>query len=113
MFPGVNPRQMQKMMKQMGIQQDALDVSRVEMFLPGGEKLVFDDPEVAKVNMMGQEMYQVTGEAHTESTDATPEISAEDIKTVMDQTGVNEEKARAAIEDAKGDLAEAIVNLSE
>ena len=109
----MNPRQMQKMMKQMGIQQVEIDATRVEFFLSSGEKLVIENPQVSKVNMMGQDTYQVVGEAHREEADSMPEISEEDIQTVVEQTGVGEDKAREAIEEAKGDLAEAIMKLSE
>lgn len=113
MFPGVNPKQMQKMMKQMGVKQHQLDAVRVEVFLTDGTKLVFDQPEMSKVNMMGQEMYQLQGSPRKESIDTTPEISDEDIETVMAQTSATREEAQQAIEDAGGDLADAIMNLSE
>jgi len=113
MIPGMNPRQMQKMMKQMGVKQDALNAVRVEIFLTDGNKLIFDDPEVVRVNMMGQETYQLTGSARKESIDATPDISDEDVDTVMAQTGATREEAQKAIDDAGGDLAEAIMNLSD
>ncbi len=113
MFPGVNPRQMQKMMKQMGVKQDQLNAVRVEVFLTDGTKLVFDDPEISKVNMMGQEMYQLQGTPRQESLDTTPDISDEDVETVMAQTGATREEAQRAIDDAGGDLADAIMSLSE
>ena len=112
MIPGMNPKQMQKMIKQMGIKQDTVDATRVEIFLDNGNKLVFDTPSVAKVNMMGNTMYQLEGDAREESVDTTPELSADDVQTVMDQTGCTEEQALAALEDTNGDLAEAILNLS-
>lgn len=109
----MNPKQMQKMMKQMGMKQESIDATRVEMFLSSGDKLVFDSPDVQKVKMMGQETYQLTGSAHVESVDTTPDISEEDVQTVVDQTGVSEDAAREAIEEANGDLAEAIMKLAE
>ena len=42
-----------------------------------------------------------------------PEINEEDIKTVMEQTGKSKEEAKSAIEDTNGDLAEAILKLTE
>ncbi len=113
MIPGMNPRQMQKMMKQMGVKQDSLNAVRVEVFLTDGTKLVFDDPDLSKVNMMGQEMYQLQGATRIESVDSTPDISDEDVETVMQQTGATREEAQKAIDDAGGDLADAIMNLSE
>lgn len=113
MIPGVNPKQMQKMMKQMGMKQDAVPATRVEVFLQDGTKMVFDSPDLQKVVMMGQTTYQLSGSSTIESIDTTPDISDEDVQTVVEQTGVSEEKARQAIEDADGDLADAILQLSE
>ncbi len=110
MIPGVNPRQMKQMMKQMGIQQVDIDAVRVTIECPD-RRIVIERPQVAKVNMMGQDTWQVSGVAREESLDTAAEITDEDVKTVMDQTGASEENARAAIEEAQGDLADAIMKL--
>ena len=111
MFPGVNPRQMQKMMQKMGMQQVDLNALKIEITL-ADKKLVFENPQLSKVNMMGQETYQIVGSPVEEAIDSTPEISEEDVQTVVAQTGKSAEEARAAITEAKGDLAEAIMKLS-
>lgn len=110
MIPGMNPRQMQQMMKQMGIQQVDIDATRVIIECPD-KRIVIETPQVAKVNMMGQQTWQVIGPAREEALDTTPEITDEDVRTVMEQAGVSEKEARAAIEAAGGDLAEAILKL--
>jgi nascent polypeptide-associated complex subunit alpha len=110
MFPGMNPRKVQQMMKQMGVQQQ--DIPATEVIIKSdGKDIIIRNPSVAKVNMMGQETFQISGEIHEQSVDSTPEISDEDVQTVKDQANVSEEAARQALEDAKGDLAEAIMNL--
>ncbi len=112
MFPGVNPRQMQQMMKKMGIQQ--VDIPAVKVIIQTEDKeYVFDHPSVAKVNLMGQETYQIVGNAEERTLSTAPEISEDDIKTVMEQTGAGKEEAQKAIEEAKGDLAEAILKLQK
>ncbi len=112
MFPGMNPRKMQQMMKQLGIQQVEIPATRV--IIETEEKnIVIASPSVQKVNMMGQETFQITGEVHEEERSSAPEISEEDVKTVMEQAGVDEEEARQALEEAGGDLAEAIVKLKK
>ncbi|HIJ11013.1 TPA: nascent polypeptide-associated complex protein [Candidatus Woesearchaeota archaeon] len=111
MFPGMNPRKMQAMMKQMGIKQ--VDIPATEVIIRTAEKeIVVLNPSVAKVNMMGQETFQISGSIEERSLDTTPDISEEDIKTVMQQAGVSEEKAKEAIEAHNGDLAEAIMSLA-
>jgi nascent polypeptide-associated complex subunit alpha len=112
MIPGMNQRQMQQMMKQMGIQQVDIDATQVIIITPD-KKLIFDRPQVSKVNMMGQQTYQVVGTPRTEALITTPDITDEDIQTVMDQTGVKRSEAYAAIKESNGDLAEAIMKLKE
>ncbi|MBW2967783.1 nascent polypeptide-associated complex protein [Candidatus Woesearchaeota archaeon] len=112
MMPGMNPRKMQQMMKRMGIQQVDIPATEVIIRTPDKE-LVVVNPQVAKVNMMGQETLQIVGDIHERELDTTPDISEEDIKTVMEQANVDEETAKKAIAEHDGDLAEAIMSLQE
>ena len=106
----MNPRKMQQMMKKMGIAQSEIEATQVIIKTSDGI-LVFDEPQVSKVNMMGQETYQIVGTPEVQALDTKPEINEDDIKTVMDQTNASEEDAKAAIEQSEGDLAEAILKL--
>lgn len=111
MMPGMNPRKVQQMMKQMGIKQ--VDIPATEVIIRTTDKeIVISQPSVQKVNMMGNINFQVSGNVEERSINSTPDISEEDVKTVMDQTNVSETVARKAIEDSEGDLAEAIMGLS-
>lgn len=112
MIPGMNPRQMKQMMKQMGIQQQDIPAVRVEIYQED-KKIVIDNPEVAKVNMMGQQTWQVIGAAREEALDSSAEISDDDVTTVAEQANVSKDKARSAIEASNGDLADAIMKLQE
>jgi nascent polypeptide-associated complex subunit alpha len=112
MFPGMNPKKMQQMMKQMGIQQQEIDAEQV-IIKCGDKQIIIDSPNVSKVNMMGQQTYQIVGESREESIDTTPEINEEDLQTVIDQTNCSKEKAQEVLEKTKGDIAEAILKLSE
>lgn len=112
MIPGMNPRQMKQAMKRMGIQQEEIDAKEVIIKLEEQE-IVISNPQVSKVNMMGQDTYQVVGEEEIRDLDSTPDISEDDVKTVAEQADVSEEQAKAAIEETKGDLAEAIMKLKK
>jgi len=112
MIPGMNPRKVQQMMKQMGIQQVDIPASEV-VIKSEGKDIVIRNPSVQKVNMMGQETFQITGEIQEKEQSSTPDISEEDVKTVMEQTQVSSEQAKEAIESANGDLAEAIMSLTK
>ena len=112
MFPGMNPRKMQQMMKKMGIQQ--VDIPATEVIIKSEDKeIVITEPSVAKVNMMGQETFQITGNVQERESSSEPEISEDDVKTVAEQAGVEIEEAKKALEESKGDLAAAILSLKK
>lgn len=109
MFPKLNPKDMEKMMKKMGIKQEEIPATEVIIKTPDKD-LVIHNPQVSKVNAMGQETFQITGDIE----EVTPQIySDDDIKTVAEQAHVSQEKAREALEEAKGDLAQAILKLQQ
>ncbi len=108
----MNPRAMRQAMKRLGIQQQDIDATEVIIKTPEKD-IIIQNPQVAKVNMMGQETFQITGKIEERAVSAEPEINEDDIKTVMDQTGADEEKAKAAIQKHNGDLAAAIMELKQ
>jgi nascent polypeptide-associated complex subunit alpha len=112
MFPGMNPRKVQQMMKQMGVQQVDIPASQV-IIKSEGKDIIISNPSVAKVNMMGQETFQISGEVHEQEHSTTPEISEDDIKTVMEQAEVDKEEAKSGLEKHNGDLAETILALKQ
>mgnify|MGYP003968745417 CR=1 FL=1 len=108
-----NSRRARRMMKQMGMNMNELsDIKRV--ILQGDNKeIVIEGPQVTSINVQGTKMYQVAGGRETErKAGATPAVEAEeDILLVAQQASVNIEKARAALEESDGDLAQAIIKL--
>lgn len=108
----MNPRQMQQMMRQMGVQQ--VDVIAEQVIIRTKEKdIVIDNPQVARVTMMGQQTYQISGAAREEKRSITYTPSSEDVETVMNQANTSKDKATAALVETNGDIAEAILKLSE
>lgn len=110
MFPGMNPRDMQKAMKRLGIQQEEIDAEEV-IIRTASKDLVIKNPQVSRVNMMGQETIQVIGDIVEVEKSGNAELSQDDIETVMGQTDCTREAAVKALEDANGNLAEAILIL--
>ncbi len=105
MLPKVNPRQMKKMMRQMGMEMEELDAREVIIKLADRE-IIIEDPTVNVVTAMNQKTYQITGTERERQN-----IPEEDIKLVASQANVTEERAKEALEKTNGDLAEAIVLL--
>ena len=123
---GLNPRKMQQMMKQMGIDVEELDAEEV-IIRTGDEELYFDGAQVTKMDAQGQETYQIVGEPNVRETgsgdaeaieagdddepsgdDGIPEA---DIEIVAQRAGVTESTARQALEENDGDLAAAVSQL--
>ena|SRR3989338_8452801 len=104
---GLDPRKMQAMMKQLGMNQEEIDSSRVIIEKKDGNKIIIENPSVSKITMQGNQSFQVSGNIKEQSG-----ISEEDIKTVSEKTGKNLKEAKKALEEANGDLAEAILSLS-
>src|SRR3989338_862856 len=99
MIPGLgklDPKKMQAMMKQLGINQEEIEAERVIIEKSDG-RIVIESPGVQKIKMQGQESWQITGEAREENNEG---IKQEDIELVMEKTGKGEEEVREALEDA-------------
>ncbi|MFP8951826.1 nascent polypeptide-associated complex protein [Natrialbaceae archaeon A-arb3/5] len=115
---GLNPRKMQQMMEQMGIDVDEIDAEEV-IIRTDEYDLVFDNADVTKMDARGQETYQIigspeeveSGAAGGSDADAGSSIPDEDVELVAGRAGVDEDEAREALEANDGDLAAAIEQL--
>ena len=116
MIPGMNKKQMKQMerqMKKMGMKMEELE-GVPEVIIRFDEKeLIIDNPSVSLMNVMGQETYQIDGKAREVELEYEIEIPDEDVEMVANSANVSEDEARAALEECKGDLAEAIMKLSQ
>ena len=125
---GVNPKKLNAMMRQMGIEMEELDDVESVIIKMADREIVFNDAQVTKVTQQGQSSWQVVGtpiERKFASSKGAPDASASatappapkfgepDIKLVMEQAKVSREQAIRALEDADGEPAEAIVKLLE
>jgi|SRR3989338_5720762 len=112
MFPGLggglDPKKMQAMMKQLGMDQEEIDTQRVIIEKSDGNKIVIDNPSVTKITIKGQESFQISGNVKEQEAG----ISEADIQTVIEKTGASMKDAKKALEATNGDLAEAILSLS-
>jgi len=123
-------RQMRRRMQQQGIDMDQIEANRV--IIEGPEKtLVIEQPEVILMTQMGQQIYQVLGEAKeyspedllveekeeveilesSEGVETKPIITENDIMLVAAQTNVDKEEAKAVLIACEGDIAKAILQL--
>jgi len=100
----MNPKQMQNLMKQLNVKQESIDAS--EVIIKGKKNYIIRNPEVSKVNMMGQEILQVSGKLEDY-------INEDDVKLVMEQANVSREEAIKALQKNNNDIAASILSLKE
>lgn len=110
----ISPREAKRMMKRMGLSMGAMpDVQQV-ILKTSTKEIIIENPEVAVMDMHGQKIFQVTGEKIVEKTiEKKVTIPEEDVQLVAQQANVSVEEARAALEQTKGNLAQAILLLSQ
>ena len=113
----MSPREAKRMMQRMGLSMGEMpDVQQV-IFKTSSKEIIVENPEVAVMEMHGQKIFQVTGVKIVEKAlEKKPErvtVPEEDVQLVATQAKVSLEHARAALEQTNGDLAQAILLLSQ
>jgi len=102
----MDDKQLRIMMKRMGINIKELKAKRV-IIETEDKEYVFNNPIVNVMEMKGERTYQITGKVEVKE-----KIREEDVALVMEKTGKSREEAAKALEEADGDIAQAILNLS-
>ena len=115
----MSPRQAKRLMSQMGMRIEELDDVQQVIIRTPKKELIIDNPEVNITHMHGQRIYQVMGGSvsEQETTASQPAkqliIPEEDIHLVSQQSNVSLAVAKKALIETQGDLAQAILNLSQ
>ncbi len=108
MIPGgMSPQQINKLMKSMGMKPNSIQSLKVTIECED-KNIVINNPQVVEIEMQGKRTYQISGDVVKEE-----RISEDDLKMVMEQANVGEIEAKKALEVSNGDIAEAIIKLSE
>ena len=111
MMPGrINPRQMNQMMKRLGIQVKEIENVKKVIIQTDTKEYIFDEADVTMMDAQGQKTYQITGKPRIVSKEE--EVTKEDINLIVEQTGKSAEEAKKALKETKGDIAEAIMKLT-
>jgi nascent polypeptide-associated complex subunit alpha len=105
----LDPKKIQSMMSKLGINQEEIQADRV-IIEQEDKNIIIEKPQIVKINMQGNESFQISGNISEESKEE--KIKEQDIKQVAEKTGKSKEEAKKALEEANGDLAEAILSLS-
>ncbi|OYT43499.1 MAG: nascent polypeptide-associated complex protein [Candidatus Aenigmarchaeota archaeon ex4484_56] len=106
MFPNINPKQIEKIARQMGMKIETIDAEEVIIKSENSE-IIIRNPQISKVCMKGQETFQISGEIIEKNLQ-----EEEDIELIMQKTGVDKETAEKALKEY-GDIISAIKNLKK
>lgn len=113
MMPNVDPRALKEMMAKMGIKTSEIDAQKVTIHCADRD-IVVSSPQVTRIEAQGSVSFQVAGNVEEKLALAVTEITDEDIKFVMDKTGVtDQDRVRTALRASNGDIAAAILALTE
>ncbi len=118
-------RSMERQMRRMGVDFQQLDdVTEVLIRFPDKE-LILPEPQVLLMKAQGDDVYQIVGQseergltASTAAEEATTltspqSFTEEDVQLVASQANVSDEDAREALRAADGNLAKAIITLTQ
>ena len=125
MMPGgrMNDRNVRMMMKRMGMTTEELEDVEEVIIRRRSEEVVLGNPSVTVVTVQGVKTYQIAGEPVVRPRGSSPTPSAppapaapaplpeEDVALVMGQAQVDRPTAEAALREASGEPAEAILRL--
>ncbi len=115
-----DPKELRKQLRRLGLRDVKIEpVSAEEVIIrtEEGKELIIESPQVLLMRMKGGAvMLQVMGQGVEEreiAQESVQQISEEDIRFIVEQTGVSMEEARQALEEAGGDIAAAIMLIEE
>jgi alpha-NAC-related protein len=105
MFPGADPKKIQQMMKKLNLNVQEIPADLV-IIKTKGKHIIISKPEVMLADMMGREVYQISGEV----SESVP-VDEQDVRMVMDKTGKDRDTVVKKLEELDNDLAKAIHEL--
>jgi len=110
----LSPREARRLMQRMGLSMNSMPDVREVIIRTDRKEIVIEAPEVSVMEIHGQRIFQVVGgEVSEKALEGKPTIPEEDVQLVAQQANVSLERARAALEETGGDLAQAILLLTQ
>ncbi|MEM0021513.1 MAG: nascent polypeptide-associated complex protein [Fervidicoccaceae archaeon] len=114
----MNPTEMKRMLKRMGISADIEEINDAERVLierTGSKNMIIEDPVITILKMKGESVLYIYGTIKEISKEekhiSRPQIPEEDVQLVASEAGVSMDEARKALEATGGDIAQAIMLL--
>ncbi|PSN84445.1 hypothetical protein B9Q11_03700 [Candidatus Marsarchaeota G2 archaeon ECH_B_SAG-F08] len=102
---------LKKIMRQIGISsQETIEAEEV-VIIGKQKKIHIKEPNVFKIVMQGQTLYQIIGGVEIEENTMIVNVNQDDVNFIASQAGVSEEIAKKVLMEEKGDVAKALIRL--
>ena len=108
MFGGKpDPKKVEQIMKKLNMKVQQIGAEEV-VIRTKDKDIIISRPEIMLADMMGREVYQVSGEVSERIL-----VNEDDVRMVMDKTGKDRDTVVKKLEELDNDLAKAIMELKE
>ena len=105
-------RQMRRMMDKMGLDMEEIPNVQEDIIKTDKKEIIIPKPSVTEMKSKENSIFQVIAESFEEKELEVPIFSEDDIMLVCQQASCDEEKAKDALAETKGDIAQAILRLT-
>jgi len=105
-------RQMRRMMDKMGLDMEEIPNVQEVIIKTDKKEIIISKPSVTEMKSKENSIFQVIAESFEEKELEVPIFSDDDIMLVCQQASCDEEKAKDALAETKGDIAQAILRLT-
>ena len=105
-------REMRRMMDKMGLDMNEIPNVQEVIIKTDKKEIIVAKPSVTEMKAKDNSIFTITADSYEEKELEVPIFSDDDIQLVCQQAGVDEDRARNALEESKGDLARAILLLT-
>ena len=103
---------MRRMMDKMGLDMEEIPNVQEVIIKTDKKEIIIPKPSVTEMKSKENSIFQVIAESFEEKELEVPIFSEDDIMLVRQQASCNEEQAKYALTESKGDIAQAILKLT-
>jgi len=105
-------RQMRRMMDKMGLDMEEIPNVQEVIIKTDKKEIIIPKPSVTEMRSKENSIFQVIAESFEEKELEVQIFSEDDITLVCQQANCDEEQAKTALAESKGDIAQAILKLT-
>jgi nascent polypeptide-associated complex subunit alpha len=105
-------REMRRMLDKMGLEMKEMGEIEEVIIRTETKELYLIKPQVVEMKGKDSTIFQIVATDIEERQKEVPSFREEDVVLVMQQANVSKDRAIQALTDSKGDLAQAIINLT-